>query len=88
VSTPDRPPFAGRGCFKPLGSFTPGSLQNRIRQFFIANPDEELTYRDMAVKFDCTTEQAQGAVRELIKRDGTLYTQHVVRFKAPERAAA
>ena len=69
MSTAERKPFAGRGCFKPLGSFWPDSLQNRIRQFFLANPDEELTYRDMATKFDCTTEQAKGAVADYLKGD-------------------
>ena len=68
--TADPKPFEGRGCFSARGSFRPDSLQNRIRQFFLANPDEELTYLDLCVKFSCTLEQAHGAVRELVKRDG------------------
>lgn len=82
TTAPDRKPFAGRGCFKPLGSFTEGSLQNRIRQFFLANPDEELTYTDLCVKFDCTHAQARNAVREMVKSDGdscTVQTMHLVR---------
>ena len=50
--------------------YSPDSLQNRIRQFFLANPDEELTYPDLCIKFGCTLEQAHGAIRELTKRDG------------------
>lgn len=80
--TADPKPFEGRGCFSARGSFRPDSLQNRIRQFFLANPDEELTYLDLCVKFSCTLEQAHGAVRELVKRDGDrspVTTVHLVR---------
>lgn len=73
--------------------FVEGSLQNRIRQFFAANPDEELTYPDLCIKFGCTLHQAHGAVRELIKRDGnrcSLESIHVVRGRpvATERSQA
>ena len=80
----DPKPFTGRGPFLARGTFHAGSLQNRVRQFFLANPDEELTYPDMCVKFDCTLEQAHGAVRELVKRDGDkapVTTVHLVRGK-------
>lgn len=70
---------------RPKGSFVDGSLQNRIRQFFAANPGEELSYADMAVKFDCTLGSARNAVREL--RDlGELESLHLIRAKA--KAAA
>lgn len=66
------------------GNFVPGSLQNRIRQFFLANPDEELTYVDMCIKFECTADQARGAVRELMRREGercAVESIHIVRGK-------
>jgi hypothetical protein len=74
-------------------TYEAASLQNRIRQFFRNNPDEELSYRDIAVKFSCNVEQAQAAVYELIKRDGKLMTVTTVRVlpEDPEldaRAAA
>lgn len=46
----------------------PHSLSGRIRSFFTARPDEELTYDDMAIKFDCTHQQAKDAVKGLRKR--------------------
>lgn len=45
--------------------YTVNSLQNRIRQFFLDNPEEELSYADMAVKFGCTADQARWAVYDL-----------------------
>ena len=61
------------------------SLTNRIRQWFMDNPDEELSYRDIAVKFECTPEAAWFAVREL-KSDAaaafeTVHQTVVVRMK-------
>ena len=68
------------------------SLQNRIRQFFLNNPDEELTYKDMAIKFDCTPDAAKTAIRELKNHSsGAFETVHigtVVRFKQPAAEAA
>ena len=75
-------PFTPNHAFRARGSEREGSLQNRIRQFLLCNPDEELTYPDICVKFDCTLDQAHGAVRELVKRDGSnagLQSVHVVR---------
>lgn len=43
-------------------------LAGRIRKFFTACPDEELTYQDMAIKFDCSRRQAQDAVKSLRRR--------------------
>jgi len=41
----------------------------RLRRFFRENPDEVLTIGDIAVKFDCSTEAAGDAVRDL-KNEG------------------
>ena len=65
--------------------YVTGSLQNRIRQFFLANPDEELTYVDICIKFGCRQDAARGAVRELIRRDGDsspVESIHIVRGRA------
>lgn len=41
------------------------SLMARIEAFYRANPDEWLTWADMAVKFDCTEAQFRKAVGNL-----------------------
>ena len=69
-----------------LGDYTAGSLQNRIRQFYLANRTEELTYADMAAKFDCTVKQAQDTVKEL-KRNG-FRLESVMVIRVAETAAA
>jgi hypothetical protein len=56
------------------------SLLCRFRQFFVANPDEELTYLDASIKFDCTVRQAQAAAQYLVKHEA-LESVHVVRAK-------
>lgn len=66
-------------------SYVADSLTNRIRQWFINNPDEELSYHDIAVKFDCSPEAARFAVREL-KGDAaaafeTVHSTVLVRMK-------
>lgn len=72
-------PSVNRGG-RPKGLYVPGSLQDRIRKFFAANSDEELTYSDMAAKFGCTPDSARNAVREM--RDmGELESIHVIRPK-------
>ena len=67
--------------------FTSDSLENRIRQFFVNNPSEELTYQDMALKFDCTPNSARNAVGEL-RKAGMLESLHVVRMSARQAVAA
>jgi hypothetical protein len=42
------------------------SLVARIVGFFQRNPDEFLTYEDMAVKFDCTPERAAKATENAV----------------------
>ena len=67
--------------------FTSDSLENRIRQFFLNNPDEELSYIDMAVKFGCSRDSARNAVAEL-RKGGLLESLHIVRVPAHKRAVA
>ena len=69
-----------------LGEYTPDSLQNRIRQFYLSNMTEELSYSDMAAKFDCTVKQAQDTVKEL-KRTG-FRLESVMVVRVPEAVAA
>jgi len=67
--------------------FTSDSLENRIRQFYLNNPGEELTYLDMALKFDCTANSARNAVSEL-KKAGLLEALHIVRMQSQQKAVA
>jgi len=52
----------------------PDSLQGRLRAFFDANPQEELTLEDAAVKFDATDRSVVHAVHAL-RRAGVLRSQ-------------
>jgi len=55
-----------------------GSLTNRLREFFTRNRDEYLTMADIALKLECTREQAQRAV-ETLREQGLVETMHIVR---------
>jgi hypothetical protein len=46
------------------------ALTRRILAWFTKNPEEFLTYDDMAVKFDCTPKQAAGACNTLQRDHG------------------
>ncbi|MCW1958147.1 MAG: hypothetical protein KIH64_006295 [Mycobacterium sp.] len=50
----------------------------RIRAFFAANPEEELTFAMLQSKFGCTLWTARRAVYDLIEA-GDLESVHVVR---------
>lgn len=52
----------------------------RIERFFIDNPTEELTYVQLAAKFDCSVCAARWAVKELIKRRD-IESVHVIRLR-------
>lgn len=56
----------------------PGSLTHKVRQFFLDNPEEELTTADVALKFGCTRVQAEQAVNYLRGRK-EVSTQYVIR---------
>jgi hypothetical protein len=68
------------------GQTLPGSTQDRFERFFAENPDEEMTYADICVKFDVTTLRA----RELVKTAKSrlaIESVHVVRLAAKGRAS-
>lgn len=57
------------------------ALTRRIMEFFERNPEEWLTYEDMAIKFDVTEEQARNACVHLRRTERAyLETQHLVRM--------
>ena len=53
-------------------------VEAKLRAFFAANPDEELTYSDMLTKFECSRRRLEDAIREL-KQDGEFESIHVIR---------
>lgn len=57
------------------------SRMGRMRLFFETNPDEELTYEQMTIKFDCTLAQARFTVKELVKAQ-LVESVHVIRNPA------
>jgi hypothetical protein len=59
----------------------PSLLQQRLDEFFAANPDEELLYSDVRRKFDCTQKQAENAIQRL-KAKGSIECVHLVRLRA------
>ena len=62
------------------------SLTQRVRQFFAENPDEELTYEDMAAKFDVPVNYCREVVRAL-KTKGEIESVHVIRNPRKGRAS-
>jgi hypothetical protein len=62
-----------------------GALTRRIEAFYAENPGEWLTWEDLCIKFDCTKNQATGALQSL-RADGRLAWEivAVVRIKALE----
>lgn len=59
----------------------PASVPEAVRRFFLANPDEELTFEQLALKFGCTVWTARHAVREL-KEAGLIESVHVIRNRS------
>ena len=60
----------------------PRMLTGRIRRFFLANPEEELSHADLALKFNEPLARVHAAVHQLVKR-GEVCTAMVVRRAAP-----
>jgi len=60
------------------------ALHTRIREFFLRNPEEELTFADAKLKFSCKDANLSMAVKKL-RADGTLEpsTIYLLRAKAP-----
>jgi hypothetical protein len=59
----------------------PDSVTDRIRQFYLTNPDEEMTGEDLAVKFDATKNQLDHA-RKTLAAQGLIETVTVTRAVA------
>jgi hypothetical protein len=57
----------------------------RMRRFFEANPEEELTYEDVRAKFDLSDRTAYARVQEAIE-EGWLRRETVIRFNPPKEA--
>lgn len=58
-----------------------GSLAERIAAFFAANPDEELTHEDLAIKFDAA-QFAVGYALAKLRARGLLESVHIVRLRS------
>lgn len=63
-----------------------GAFPDKLLEFFVNNPDEELTYDDIAAKFDVNRHQAMNAVNRL-HQAGKLESVHVVRLPQKGRAS-
>ena len=59
----------------------PNSLAGRALAFFKANPDEELTYADVAAKFDVTLKSAYSRMVEAQERGYGIEVVTIVRLK-------
>lgn len=64
----------------------PDSVRQRVRQFFVDNPDEELTYEEMAAKFDTTINHCRELVKAL-KDEGLIESVHVIRNRSKGTAS-
>lgn len=62
------------------------SLTGRMRRFFLDNRDEELTYELLAVKFECTVQEARTVIKTL-REAGVVESLHVIRHPAKGRAS-
>jgi hypothetical protein len=60
-------------------------LASRIARFFESNPEEELSYSDMTLKFGASYSALRYAVKEAVKR-GQIESVHVIRRR--EKGAA
>jgi hypothetical protein len=54
------------------------STPKKLAGFYEANPDEALTYADIALKFECTQDVARMAFRRL-RQLGLVGDQHLIR---------
>jgi len=58
-----------------------GSLADRIAAFFAANPDEELTHDDLAIKFEACKDTVDYALAKL-RATRLVEVVHVVRLRS------
>jgi hypothetical protein len=64
------------------------TVSARLDVFWKANPDEELTFHDIALKFNCTVLQARRAA-DYLTRMGVVERVRIVRaVRVPQRRAA
>ena len=68
------------------GHLRPNSASQRVRRFFRDNPDEELTYAQMMVKFSISQDRVYELVK-LMRHEGLIEAVHVVRCVAKGRAS-
>lgn len=68
------------------GTIKPESNTGRLRAFFEANPEEELTYQDIEDKFGMTPSAARQSVKQLRDRR-ELETLHVIRATPAKKAS-
>lgn len=54
------------------------TLTGRMRRFFVDNPDEEMTFELLAVKFDAPVDAVRSVVR-VLREAGVVESLHVIR---------
>lgn len=57
------------------------NLKYRVKCFFAANPEEELTPAEFRIKFNCTEHARRWLMGELGGEHGELESVHVVRLR-------
>ncbi|MES1265982.1 MAG: hypothetical protein ABUU24_10095 [Variovorax sp.] len=62
-------------------------MRTRMHQFFLDNPDAELTYDIAREKFGCTRSSVEHAVLAL-REDRIIETVHVIRISARAKGIA
>lgn len=79
-----RAPYSARAPRSDIGK--PGSLRARLMAFFEANPDEELTPRQIEAKFEVSSHRVVDVVTELTQSK-RLEKVSVVRLPSRGRAS-
>ncbi len=74
---PEQPETPRQDMSKPRD---PDSKTGRIREFFLNNDDEELTYEDIVVKFNITKRELGRIVQSLVGQ-GICESVHLLRAK-------
>lgn len=72
---------------KPRKDFRHPRLTDQLLNFFLNNPDEELTYEDIQAKFEVSPQVAYNMVTTLRRRGADLESTTVVRLKRAGVAA-
>lgn len=61
-----------------MGAFKPCALPQRIADYFVRNPNEELSHDDACIKFNCTKRGLSAALVRLRAR-GSVESVRVIR---------